>query len=53
VFAANLDVPPVPEVPILALGAVVFVAATVANLAGFQLVGRAAHSDLAQAGRVE
>jgi len=53
VFAANLGVPPVPEVPMLALAGIVLVAATVVNVVALPLAWRAGRSDLTEVRRVE
>ncbi|HEY1281012.1 MAG TPA: FtsX-like permease family protein, partial [Acidimicrobiales bacterium] len=53
VFAADLGVPPVANVPLLALLAIVVVAFAVVNVVTLPVAWRAAHRDLAQARRAE
>jgi hypothetical protein len=53
VFAANLGVPPVPVVPLLAVVTIVLVAFAVVNVVAFPVAWRAASGDLAQARRAE
>jgi len=53
VFATNLGVPPVPNVPLLAVVAIVGIAFAVVNVVAFPVAWRAARRDLAQARRAE